>query len=244
MKKVLLILLFLSFRISALTVTEILDKMEANQKSHTSISTMTQIVHQSSGKIVTSKLKSYSQKEGKETLMEYIYPKRIKGMKILSLSDGDEIWMFSPRTKRVRKIAGSSRKHGVNGSDFSYDDMSSKGYDEDYTTKLLDDVEYNGKSYYSIEGIQKSEDTPYSKVLILVDKASFISVKIDMYDKEGELWKVLTMEGIEKKGKYYTAKKIVMNNVQKGTKTEMISEDIMFDTDVNKNMFSQKYLKR
>ncbi len=244
MKKIALMLIAISYSVSAITVTEILDKMEANENSKTSIATMTQNVHQSSGKIVTSKLKSFSQKEGEESIMEYIYPKRIKGMKILSLSDGDEIWMFSPRTKRVRKIAGSSRKNGVNGSDFSYDDMSGSGYDEDYTTKLLKDVEYNSKSCYLVEGVKKSDDTPYSKVMITVDKTSFMPFKVEMFDEDGELWKILTMDGIKKVGKYYSADKIIMSNVQKETKTEMISESIEFDIDVNPSMFSQKYLKR
>lgn len=244
MIKIVLLLLSVSYAAHALTASEIIDKMEDNQTSKTSISTMTQVVHQSSGKVVTSKLKSYSQKEGEESLMEYTYPKRINGMKILSLDDGDEIWMFSPRTKRTRKISGSSRKNGVNGSDFSYDDMNTKDYDDDYTMTKLADEDYSGTSHYKIEGIKKNKDLSYSKVVMLINKETFISSKIDMYDEDGKLWKILVMEGVEKKGKYFTAKKITMTNVQKNTKTEMLTESIEFDVDVDENMFSQKYLKR
>ena len=42
------------------------------------------------------------------------------------LNDGDDIWTYFPRTRRVRKLASHAKKQKVPGSDFSFGDFSSK----------------------------------------------------------------------------------------------------------------------
>ena len=48
---------------------------------------------------------SYSKNKGEKNLLRYIEPKRAKGQAILMLNYADDIWMYFPRTKRIRKLA-------------------------------------------------------------------------------------------------------------------------------------------
>ncbi|MBD3391243.1 MAG: outer membrane lipoprotein-sorting protein [Chitinivibrionales bacterium] len=229
----------------ALTVDEILDKVEANENPQTSRAEMTQIVHRADGRKNVSKLMSYSYDKGDKGLMEYITPARIKGMKILTLNDGDDIWMYSPRTSRVRKIASHQKKQSVNNSDFSYEDMSMSDTRADYTCSLEGEDTKDGVACYRIAAVPKDPDEVlYSKMMLWVDTKKCIGIEVHYFDENGELWKKLFVKDVEKAGKYWTAKSIEMHNVQKGTKTIMQMDKIENDIDLDASMFSERYLRK
>ena len=151
-------ILLTSVYVFSITVDEILDKTEANQNPQTSRVEMTQRVYESDGRENISRLISYSSGKGEKSLMEYIEPARIKGMKILMLNDGDDIWFYSPRTARIRKIASHQKNQSVNNSDFSYEDMSAKDMREDYNIKLEGEEIKNGFACYKLVAVPKNQD--------------------------------------------------------------------------------------
>jgi outer membrane lipoprotein-sorting protein len=228
----------------AQTVDEILDKMEKNQRPKSQRAEITQRIYTVSGSERLSKLVSYGKDEGDKGLMEYVSPARIKGMKMLMLNEGDDIWFFSPRTARVRKIASHQRKQSVNGSDFSYEDFSAKDMREDYNSKLEGTEKINGKPCYKIVSTAKDDGKTYSKSVFWIDKESYYPLKGDFYDEDKALWKTLTMEGVEKVGAYWTAKTITMKNVQKGSRTVMVMDKVEFDVPMKDELFSERNLKK
>jgi outer membrane lipoprotein-sorting protein len=227
-----------------MTVDEILDKMEANEDAQSSRIEMTQIVTKADGNENVSKLISYSIDKGDKGLMEYITPARIKGMKILMLNDGDDIWFYSPRTARIRKIASGQKSQSVNNSDFSYEDMSTKDRREDYTCTLIGEETMNNSACYEIEMVPKEKTGSYSKIVAWVDKVKFIMLEAHMFDSDGSLWKNLLIHDIEKVGKYWTMKSIEMKDVMKGSKTEMKMDKVEYDIDLDAAMFSERYLRK
>ncbi len=243
MHKLLITLILIASSSFALTVDKILDKVEANEKPQSSKSEMTQISYPSSGTKRESKLISYTTDKGDKSFMEYVSPKSVKGMKMLSLDDGDEIWVYFPRTNRKRKIAGSSRKGSMNGSDFSYEDMSQSDKRKDYTYKIITEEKKRGRDCFKIEAIAKDkDDETYSKIIQWIDTERFIGVYIEFYDEDGELWKELTLDGVSKQGQYWVAKNIEMKNIQKGSRTVILSDKQEFDISIPKNKFTQRSL--
>ena len=237
--------LFLSILpLYAVTVDEVLDKMEENENAATSRIAMTMTVIDAGGRETVSKLISYSADKGDKSLMEYVAPARIKGMKILTLNDGDDIWFYSPRTGRVRKIAGNQKNQSVNNSDFSYEDMSTSDRREDYTCTLLPDTATGGVDCYSIEMTSKSGDISYSRVVFYVDKKTNLPVEGHYFDEKGTLWKKLFMKNPGKVGNYWNAEVIEMHNVLKGSRTIMKTTRVEYDIDLDREMFSERSLKR
>ena len=226
------------------SIDEVLDKMEENENAQTSKVSMTMIVTDGGGRETVSELISYSADKGDKSLMEYIAPARIKGMKILTLNDGDDIWFFSARTGRVRKIAGNQKSQSVNNSDFSYEDMSSSDRREDYDCKLLADKKINGTDCYTIEMKPKKSDISYSLIVMYVDKKNYLPVEGHYLDEDGEIWKKLFMKNSSKTGNYWSAEFIEMHNIQKGSKTIMKTNKVEYDIELDKNMFSERNLKR
>ena len=238
------LLIFATVTLYGQTVDEILDKVEANEEAATSRIEMTQLIIPANGEERKSKLISLSMDKGDKGLMEYITPSRIKGMKILMLNDGDDIWFYSPRTSRVRKIASHQKKQSVNGSDFSYEDMSMQDMRKDYNGVLEGLAKLNGKNCFKIIMKAKDDSKTYAKTITWIDTTNYVMLKTELYDEDQELWKVMVMENIEKISGYWTPKKIEMKNIQKGSRTIMVMDKVAYDIKLKKNLFSERNLKR
>lgn len=243
-KKILISITIFAVSGFSLTVDEVLDKMEENENSQTSRIEITQTIISSSGRESVSKMISWSMDKGDKSISEYVSPARIKGMKILMLNDGDDIWFYSPRTARARKIASHQKNQSVNGSDFSYEDMSTKDRRDEYDCALTGEEKIQGKACYKIDMKAKDPKKSYQKMTFWVDKASFVPLEGHMFDEAGELWKKLFMTGVKKSGKYWSADKIEMQNVIKGSKTVMHIDKEEYDLEVDANMFTERYLKQ
>jgi negative regulator of sigma E activity len=165
-------------------------------------------------------------------------------MKVLMLNDGDEIWFYSNRTNRVRKIASHQKKQSANGSDFSYEDMSMSDNRKDYDYKLIGEENKDEKDCYKLEFKAKDEDNTYSKFNIWIDKSNFLTIAGEFYDEDGELWKQLSIRDIKKKGKYWTAGEVEMKNLLKDSRTIFKTIKIEYDVELDDNMFTERKLKR
>ena len=244
MRCILITLFLIANFIFAITADEILDKSEANDNFETSKSTNLEIVYKSDGSKRESEIIAYSFNGNEKSLMEYIKPKRIRGMKILMLNDGDDIWFYSNRTNRVRKIASHQKKQSANGSDFSYEDMSMSDNRKDYNYRLIGEDKKTNKDCYKLEFKAKDDDNTYSKFYIWIEKSNFLIIAGEFYDEDGELWKQLSIRDIKKIGKYWTAGEIEMKNLLKDSKTVIKITKIEYDINIDKNMFTERKLKR
>lgn len=245
MKKRVLLIAAAASIISAQSVDAVLDSVEANENSETSRIEMTQIVYRENGSASESELTSYSSGRGEKGIMIYSKPARINGMKVLTLNDGDDIWFYSPRTGRTRKIASHQKNQSVNGSDFSYDDLNSKDRRDDFNSKIIGEESVDGITCTVVEMTLKPDaDNSYKRVVMYVDPARWLPLKTTFFDEANELWKTLIMEDIKKVGNYWSADRIIMKNEQKGSRTEMLTKKVEFDIPVDENMFTERYLSR
>lgn len=241
---ILFTLLVSVYSAQAITVNEVLDSMEANENAQSARMIMTMTVIDPSGRETVSELVSLSADKGDKSLMEYTAPARIKGMKILSLNDGDDIWFYSPRTARTRKIASNQKGQSVNNSDFSYEDMSSSDRRTDYDCKLLADTVINGLPHFTIDMKPKNSETSYSRIIFYVDKKTYMPLEGRFFDESGALWKRLFMKNVSKIGAYWTAESIEMQNVLKGSRTIMKTGKVEYDIPLDPELFSERTLKR
>jgi outer membrane lipoprotein-sorting protein len=230
--------------IFALTADEILDKSEANENFKTSSSVNIEEVHNPDGTVKVSVMKAFAKDGNDKMLMEYAEPKRIQGMKILMLNKGDDIWFYSNRTNRVRKIASHQKNQSANSSDFSYDDMSMSDNRKDYSYTLAGEEKKDGKDCYRIEFTAKEKSSTYSKFHIWIDKSNFLALAADFYDEKGVLWKKLSIRDIKKTGGYWAAGEVEMRDLLKDSRTVIKTTEIKFDIDLPDGMFTERGLTR
>ncbi len=241
------IFLFSSIAFSlAKTGNDILDRVDEHLSGtlapKTMVSTMTMTIISKSGSKRVRKLKVWSKKvEGRDDLrlMKFLSPAEVRNVGFLSLKS-DQMYLYLPEFHRVRRIASHTKRENFMGSDFSYEDLSTSSYTRYYTAKLLEETDTTWKLELTLK---KGADRAYPRIIMLVDKEKEMPIHSEMFDDNGNLWKVVEEEVIQV-GKYWVPQKITMKNVKKGTQTVLVFENIKVDVQLKDSIFSKRFLKR
>ena len=228
------------------TGDEVVEKMTGIMSQATSKSLMQQIIVTSSGQERTFEFEMFTADEGEKTLMRYLKPSAAKGQTFLMLNNADDIWTYFPRTKRVRKLASSSKNQKVQGSDFSYEDFGSGDtWKKEYKSQNLGDERIDGIDCWKVESIGIPEEKPsYPKIVVLVRKTDFYPILIHYYDDKDYIEKSLEMEDIRGIEGVPTAFTMKMVNHAEGTETIMKTLSTTYQWTPPDNFFSERTLKR
>ena len=207
---------------SAEDATEILKKVDAAGYAKSTRMKMVQKIITPSGDTRTFNILSYTLNGNEKGLTHYVAPEQVRGMKILSLRDGDDIWSYFPRTNRVRKLASSARNRKVQGSDFTYDDMAQGKMVKQWKGKVLGEEKTDGKACFKLELVPTDEGPKsYKRILVWVDKSAYTPLRIDYYDLDNYLLKRLEIKNYKKIGGVLIPHDYVMINLTDGGKTLM-----------------------
>jgi len=231
-----------------MTGEQIINKVNdlMNQETIYSKSNMTIVT--TSGATRTFEYESWSKDQGEKNLIRYLAPSRVKGQATLMLNHADDIWIFFPRTQRVRKLATHAKKQKMEGSDFSYEDMGSgDAFIKDFTAKRLKDEKMEGYACYKLELIRnKDSDLSYSRLIMWVIKENSVPIVIDYYDEKDSdlLLKRLVQSDIKVVNGISTPMKIVMYNKQDNTQTSMSMIEVKYNIPLKDEMFTERGLKK
>ncbi len=230
------------------TADEIIQKVNdlMNQKSVYGKASLTIVT--TSGEKRTFVYESWSKDGGEKSLIRYLKPRRVKDQAILMLNNADDIWMYFPRTKRVRKLATHAKKQKMQGSDFTYEDMGAgDAFVTDFRAKRLQDDKMQDHDCYVVELTRKPDsDSHYSRMVVYVIKEYFLPVVIDYYDEDDPiLWEkrlvqsdMQTIDGIP------TGMTMVMHNQRDNTKTTMKMLEVKYNIPIENVMFTERGLKK
>ncbi|MCP5047439.1 MAG: outer membrane lipoprotein-sorting protein [bacterium] len=164
---------------------------------------------------MTSKTKE-TKKDGDMSIITFLWPADVKGTRMLTHTHkkrDDDQWLFLPSLKRVKRISSRNKSGAFMGSEFSYEDLGSQEV-EKFSHKWLKDVTLDGRDCWLIEQIPTSKKSGYSKQILWTDKEYRQPVKIEYYDRKGELLKVSVFNGYKKLDNWWRVHEIKMDNVQ------------------------------
>jgi len=224
----------------ALTGNEILKKVEQTLTAPKDrIAVMKMELVDKQGNVKHRTVKIY-QKGQHKRLIRFLSPADVKGVGFLALSD-DRMWLYMPAFHKIRRIASHVKHEKFMGTDFTYDDMAQSNYTEKFNATILK----QDKKTYTLELIPKPDaDVDYKKLIMVVNKATWIPDKIEFYDTRGRLLKIMTNLDVVQIDGYWTPKKIVMEDVQADHRTVMTLVEVQHDAGLKDRMFSQRFLKR
>ncbi len=231
-----------------LTGDEIIQKVNDLFNPRTSQGKSKMTIVTTSGQERTFIFDSWSKNRGEKNLMRYLEPRRVKDQAVLMLNHADDIWMFFPRTQRVRKLATHAKKQKMQGSDFSYEDMGSgDAFIDDFTAERLRDEELEDHDCYKLELTRKPDsDLSYSRLHMWVIKENFYPIVIDYYDEDDPAFreKRLVQSDIRIIDNIPTAMKAVMYNEKDNTQTEVVLLEIEYNVPLSDGMFTERELKK
>ncbi len=226
-----------------LNAGEILQRSIDISSPETMISTTEQIVYFYTGKKQKFIIKNYTKDKNDKILFIYDYPKRLKGNKFLFLKGGD-IWAYFSKTGRKRRIGSSTRKSKMQGSDFSYEDISMMStLVEDFNSKIIKEEKVDGENCYLIQLKPKDKDKiSYNKLLCWIDKKDLVLRKIEFYDNK--LIKFMKQKDYKKIKKYFIPYTTIMKSVKNDTTTESFMKKVKIDEKIDDRKFNKKALDR
>ena len=232
--------------IFALTGDELAQQMDNRKTPIDSKVDLQMTLTNKKGKTRTCSLRSINKDDGSKQIIWFLTPADDKGVSFLKIEyddRDDEMRMWLPAFKKIRRISAKKRSDSFMGSDMSYEDMSSRQLDEFIFTLIGQEV-YDSISCYLLKSIPKGNiRTEYSQHITWIDSTLLIPLKEESYDKSGQLLKEKYFSYTIIK-EYQILSKIHVTNIQKNHSTTLNFENIELDTGVEDNLFHERYLKR
>lgn len=210
----------------------------------------TMILRSASGQESERALRVYTlerESQGDKSLTVFDSPKDVQGAAFLSYSntlEADDQWMYLPKVKRVKRIASENKSGPFMSSEFAYEDMTSFELAKFKFNYLRDDT-FEGQKAYVLEQIPVDSFSGYSKQIAWVDKKHYRLLKMDFYDRKGDLLKTLILDDYTLYlDQYWRPHSSEMFNEQTGKSTQMVIENIEFKTGLTDSDFDENSLKR
>ena len=230
---------------------EIMQKVKNRADGDTRYATIEMTLVQKSGHKRVRKLESWGMDIGKDTkkIMFFTYPGDVKGTGFLTwdYDDTDKVddkWLYLPAMKKTRRISGKSSKPDYfMGSDFTYDDMSTRSVDEEKHTFLREET-LDGSRCWVVESVPYAKDGIYTRRITWIRQDCLIPVKAEYYDKLNKLHRSLTISNIEKVQGFWTMHFMQMINVQTGHQTIIRMNNQKFNVTVTPNLFTVAKLEK
>ena len=179
-------------------------------------------------------------------ILWFLAPADDRGVAFLMIeqpSGEDEMRMWLPSFRRMRRIATSKRGESFMGSDLSFEDLTSRTL-TDYSYNLLGEELLAGEAVWILENVPKPElRSSYSRIVSKVRKHDAAVLQETIYDRAGELLKERSTE-FGPFGDYLLPVRMVVRNVQKNHTTELTFTNIKVDTGIEESLFHERNLRR
>ena len=189
---------------------------------------------------------------GDKSLTRFTHPADIAGTGFLvwehksgsgaAKAEPDERFLYLPSIARVRRIAGSEAQESFVGSDFTYEDIGGREFD-DYSYTLVNDTALNGTAY-TLESYAKDPNARFPRVVSTIRKDNFVVVRAEIFNRRNELAKVFEASRVEKVGKYWTVMAMTMKDLGQKTRTEMVVEKAEYDIGLGDEVFTRRELEK
>ena len=239
-------MMILPLSIMAQTGFELAKAMDEKNAPKDMKSNMTMTLTNKQGKTRESTIRSITADDNRKQIIWFLAPADDKGVAFLKIEHAqkdDEMRLWLPAFKKVRRISSKKKADSFMGSDLSYEDMTSRELTE-YTYEILGEKVVDGIDCHILESTPKEGVTrTYKRFVTYVSKADLVAILDEAYDKRDNLLKRRVMTYRKDKG-YDLPVEIFVENVQKGSNTRLVFSSQEVDTGVKEDLFQEKNLKR
>ena len=166
------------------------------------------------------------------TFMIYKYPVR-----------DDDRWLFIPAFNMVKRIAAQDKRSSFVGSDFTYEDVSGRDIEDDVYV-IEREEKLGDRDCYVVKSTPKGADADFGYKITWVDKANFLPLKEEQFDKKGAHYKQFTADEVADEKGFPTVIKRTMQNLQTGHRTEVVYLKTDYDLGLEDSLFSERFLRQ
>ncbi len=235
---------------------EIAARSDRARRAETEHQVMTMILENARGQRRVRTIEGWSHElsdNEERRFARFLKPSDVRNTTLLTYDyddKDDDIWLYLPALKKVKRILSSNKKDYFMGSDFTYEDMENLDL-VNWDYKLIGSEAIDGVDCYVIEETPNNEkeakESGYSKRISWIAKTDFLPRRVDFYDKKGRLAKRLHFEDIHPTSPddpRPRAHKLTMENFITKHKTILIFDKLELDVPINDEVFSQRNLRQ
>jgi hypothetical protein len=186
-------------------------------------------------------------------LVRFLAPADVRGTATLLVerSGGDDdIWIYLPALRKVRRLVANNKKDSFVGTDFSYGDIIGHRVEE-WEHTLVGSEAVDGAETWVVEAVPRTarvrENSGYSKRRVWVRKDNAVAVKGLFWDTGGTLLKELEGRDVREidaaEGKWQ-AFHLTMRNRQTGHATELVFTRLEVGLGLGDEQFTERYLEK
>lgn len=188
-------------------------------------------------------------KPDERNLIRFMEPPDVRNNRYLTWSWEDpdkrsDMWIYMPSENLVRRISDGGKKSAFMRSDLANEDMEKRSVRAD-EQKLLRQEEVDGQLCLVVEYLPlKNEDSNYSRRVAWIRQDIWNPVRIEYFDKRGELLKTAYYGGYELVDGIWAYKKMLIETPRKKSRTMLQVKSVRYNTGVPESDFEQASLKR
>lgn len=196
-------------------------------------------------------------------LVVILGPQNIKGLAVLTWNYLDpakdqEVWLWLPSLRKVRRISQSEADDPFMGSEFTTEEMSTRKWEDEtytmvgekkfegYTAVIGGKTFYKDKDCYVVEAVPRRKDWYYSKRVVWLDKDLAALVFDEVYDPLGRPWKTFLKEYEVRENGCIPQVFLEGRDTFSGhvTAITFAKESIAFNSGLDEQFFTEKTLMR
>lgn len=182
-------------------------------------------------------------------MARFTQPADFKGTATLiheNLDRDDDIWLYLPSVKRVKRILASGRKDRFLGTEFSYGDVIGFKAGE-WTNQVTGDKAVGADACWLVTSTPKTRDVAesygYSKRITAVRKSDSFPLEIELWNLDDARSKVVTSEEVTPVGEgKLQAMKITAVNVVDQQKTVLRFKSFKLNANIGRDVFKPERL--
>lgn len=185
--------------------------------------------------------------DGDKGLTIFDEPADIKGTAFLSFThilEADDQWLYLPALKRVKRISSKNKSGPFMGSEFAFEDLSSREIPK-YTYLYTGDEVVDGEDAFIIELRPTYKYSGYTRSVVWLSKEKYQPLKVEYYDRKNSLLKTMVASGYKQYlGQYWRPSMMQMVNHQTKKETRLDFTDYQFKMGLTERDFDKNSLKR
>jgi len=192
--------------------------------------------------------KSYPDGQEKR-FIRFIEPADVRGTAMLIVdnkSGADEMWIYLPALKKVRRIISTEKGKSFMSSEFSNSDLASPPL-SDFVNRHLENSGTDNRWIIESKPVNDkvADEYGYLRKVSFIDAKSYRIQKIDFYNFDNRLFKTLEVKSVYPlKNDQYLIKDMVAENLITDRKSEIAFNNVNEGVNVDDSFFSVRNLDR
>jgi hypothetical protein len=166
---------------------------------------------------------------------------------LIQKEKGNDMFVYLPELKKVRRVSSRNLRGKLFGTDFSYEDLEHLfAQGEHSELRRLPDAEKDGRAAFALEAVPGPDSgSAYGRVASLVDRQTCVPLEIAFYEKGEAPSKRILVDAarITKEGEVHVPRLVVVQDLARGTESRLETLEVAVDPELPDRTFSSTALE-